>query len=325
MRLAPDLAGPVSGVALGVVLGPNGLAVLTPRILDLIDPVVPVALATVGVLAVLNAPALDRTHLPAAGRGLVEGLVTTTLVTAGIAALGLALTPTAPVWVLATVAGCSALIASTAPAAVAVLAAALALAVAGTSAPFDWPVLVQASAIASVMAATGWLLISRQASPAERGVSMVATLLLIGGAADYLGVPALLAGAIAGLCWRRAVSVREIVLVDLSALRPSVATVLLLIAGARMPFTLDVVWLAMGYALLLVVSEIVLAIGKGSERADTSERHAQLPSLLLALVPAIVAARALGTDLAPTLGMVALGTLLSRLLRATWPVRIERA
>src|SRR5688572_25278740 len=50
-----EYAGALSLLALGAMLGPAGLGVLTPQLLTLIDPAVPVGLTALGVLSALDA------------------------------------------------------------------------------------------------------------------------------------------------------------------------------------------------------------------------------------------------------------------------------
>ena len=70
---------------LGTVLGPGGLAVLTPAVLGVLDPVLPVAVAALGILA-----GLEFTRPAAPNRwsllrkASLESLLTGILVTAGI-------------------------------------------------------------------------------------------------------------------------------------------------------------------------------------------------------------------------------------------------
>jgi hypothetical protein len=97
-----------------------------------------------------------------------------------------------------------------------------------------------ATAAAIGCAVAGWLLL-RRASPMspQRGVT-IALLLLIGGAADYILVPALLAGLAAGLCWRLLGGVvQESVQRDIAYLRQPVLAILLLTAGTRMALSIE--------------------------------------------------------------------------------------
>src|SRR5205085_1634736 len=60
---------------------------------------------------------------------------------------------------------------------------------------------VQSVGVAMTIAGAGWLLVSRAATVMEQRVFIFATLLLLGGAADYLSLSALLAGLVAGVGW----------------------------------------------------------------------------------------------------------------------------
>ena len=66
-----DYAGAVSLIALGLALGPSGLRVLTPELLELIDPAVPVALAALGVLVGLESGPVERTTLKGSATAVI--------------------------------------------------------------------------------------------------------------------------------------------------------------------------------------------------------------------------------------------------------------
>ena len=61
--------------------------------------------------------------------------------------------------------------------------------------------MLQATGVTLVIAAAGWLLLSRSAPGTEQRVFVIALLLLLGGASEYLSLSALTAGLVAGFFW----------------------------------------------------------------------------------------------------------------------------
>ena len=61
----------------------------------------------------------------------------------------------------------------------------------------------QSLGVAGLLALAGWLLVLRASSVTERRVFATATLLLVGGAADFLAFSPLLTGLTAGVLWQR--------------------------------------------------------------------------------------------------------------------------
>ena len=196
----------------GVALGPEGLAILTPEILAVLEPAVPVALAVLGVTAVFE----FTEHGTFSRRAF---LVSSTAILA--TGLAIALRQRASAEALATVA--------------------------------------QAAAIAILLAGAGWILSSRGAPDQERRVFSIATLLLIGGVADYLSVSGLLLGWVAAGAWRvlRTTGAAEAGL-DAAYLQHPVMALLLVTAGARVIFSWPIALIAtvsvcVVFALVLVL------------------------------------------------------------------------
>lgn len=196
----------------GVALGPEGLAVLTPEVLAVMQPAIPVALAIIGVTAVFESPE----HGAFSRRAF--------------------------------------LISSTA-----ILATGLAIAL-RQSAPVDALVMAgQAAAIAVLLGGAGWILSSRGARDQERRVFSIATLLLIGGVADYLSVSGLLLGWAAAGAWRllRAPGAAEVRL-DAAYVQHPVMALLLVTAGARVLFSWQIALVAVSSACLVFAGVLVI-------------------------------------------------------------------
>jgi hypothetical protein len=191
----------------GMALGPQGLTVLTPALLELLEPAVPVALALVGVTAVLGSVA----HSTVSRRPPVLS----SLLIVGVG-LNLALQDD----------GVTGLIAVT-----------------------------QAAAIAILLAGAGWILCAPGSSVDERRVFSIATVLLLGGVADYRSVSGLLLGWVAAGTWRLAGTT------DLDGIRRDVAYVehpimalLLVTAGAHVIFSWQVAMIAGIAAVILFLA-----------------------------------------------------------------------
>jgi hypothetical protein len=185
------------------------------------------------------------------------------------------------------------------------------------------PLIAHTAAIAALMALAGWLLMTSPRSPIERRVFMVATLLLIGGASDYLAMPALFGGLVAGICWRRAgPGVRDTAYIDVTSLHQPLAALLLLVAGALAAFSLEVLALAVVFALLRVAGDAGVRLATGVSPGPVAARvMSPLSPLVLAVAPALTAVRAVGADLAPALAVVVAGTFLYRICQWAWMPR----
>jgi hypothetical protein len=196
----------------GVALGPEGLAVLTPEILAVIQPAIPVALAVLGVTAVFESPE----HGAFSRRAFL--LSSTAILATGLAT---ALRQRAPVDALEMVG--------------------------------------QAALIAILLAGAGWILSSRGASDQERQVFSIATLLLIGGVADYLSVSGLLLGWVAAGAWRllRTTGAAEVRL-DAAYVQHPVMALLLVTAGAQVLFSWQIALVAVSSVCLVFAGILVL-------------------------------------------------------------------
>ncbi len=323
----------------GMGLGPNGLGVLTANVRSLLDPALPVALAAMGVLAMLSigsAAGPERRWVFAA---TLEALVTAAVVAAGVIAVAQLALPTGAdrPWILALCAGVCASASSafasrrghaygTSGASLAerdVLAGILlggVLIAAVRPSPALSPVwlTIQATGVVVVIAIVGWLLLRGGTSEAEQGVFSAATLLLLGGAADYLSLSALAGGMIAGAIWRwSGGGPAERIERDVAHVQHPLVAFILVVAGAQVEFSSTVLVLAATYALLRTA--VKLATGRLVARATAGGSD---PGIARALVTpgvfgvafALNAARALGPDVSTLVSIAVLGTIASQLV-----------
>lgn len=310
-------AGALSLVAIGAGLGPAGLAILTPTVLGLLDPAVPVGLAALGVIAGLNLAAIRRGEARPAAAASVRSAVVGLTVAAGLLLLAPGLNvSSAPPGVLAVVAGVCAALSASSPAALPIVAGALALGWMRDGWLSGAWLTAHTAGMALAVALAGWLLLRRQQPDTDRRVFTVAMLLLIGGTADYLAMSALLGGLIAGVCWQRAGgAMPEAIAHDLAGLRHPLFAILLLIAGARTTMSPEVLALAIGYALLRGAGALAgRAVASGPPHAPET----RISAVLLAIAFALNALRAAGPEVAPVLAVVVVGTLISRLCEMVW-------
>jgi hypothetical protein len=294
-------------MALGAALGPSGLAVLTGRLLELIDPVIPVALASVGVLAGLEPGLLTQAGRRRPAVMAIYDVVVAAAVAGATFLLARVLqVEVATAWMVAGITGVCALAARSSNAIIPILIGGLALAWLRDGYPLAAWIVANAAAVAVACAAIGWLLLYRPSPDTEARVVTVAMLLLIGGAADYLAVSALLGGLVAGLCWRLAGgATRESVRRDVSFLRHPLLAVLLLTAGARIELTAVALALGVGYAVLGAVAARLSAAQISTIVSGSN---------VLAVALAVAALRAAGPDVALALAVVVIGTMLSQVL-----------
>ena len=286
---------------MGIALGGRGINLLTPAVLSLLDPVVPVALAAFGVLAGLGAgdrrPA-DRRLFVAASLGAVVTMLT---VSSGIAVVAFFAMSSIvrPFWTLILASGICAATSLTLPtgnrleprpavtrvielgALLPILAGGLVLAWlrAGSSAA-ALTLLAQASVITCALAGAGWLLLTRAASETEERVFAVSALLLVGGVADALSLSALFGGLIAGVFWWYAGRhPRDTISRDVLFVQHPLLVLVLLVAGARADLSAASLALGAVYLVLRVVGQ--LAAGEVARRAAGLEAPRDLGFHLL--------------------------------------------
>lgn len=332
---------------LGLGFGPQGLSLLTPGILGVIDPAVPVALAALGVVVGLGIPLRRKRDVRLFAAATIESLLTGVLVAGGTLAAAPFLTeiPELRTWMLALAAGVCASTSSAMPSIdgiargtaqrvkeldvrLPIVAGALLLALArGGSIQGALVLAAQAAAVALVIAVAGWLLLNDTSSDTEQRVFAVAALLLVGGVADYLALSALLSGVIAGAFWQVAGGpALEAIGRDIGYVQHPLVVILLLVAGAQVTFSADLVAIAVTYVLLRTAGKLL-----GGWAAKVSSGLA-LPDIGLHLTSpgifgvafAMNAVRAFGADLSALVTIVVLGTIGSQLVSALGQPREEQ-
>lgn len=265
-------------VPLGLLLGPWGAGVITLRALAYLDVVVSIALATLGVFVGIAAGtqqgALRRFVTASAAQATVTMLTVAAAIYILLNIWGL------PLGTSAGLAAISLGIAAAASAAPFVEDAdERARRIAARIADLDdmlpivagavvLPMLTEdhrnpAADIAITLAAgvgaglSGWLLFD-EARGAERGVFVVGTLALLGGAAAYIGASPLLAGMAAGFIWARTPGHTDrIAAKDLRKVEHPLVVLLLLIAGASLQPTPAGIWLLAPYVMFRTTGKLI--------------------------------------------------------------------
>jgi hypothetical protein len=185
---------------LGVAAGPHGLNLLSPSVLLLLDPLIVMALAMLGVFIGL------AIEVPRRQPGSPRPVAKTALAPAVLALIGAI--------IMAALRDASPL--------VQVLTA---LGIAG---------------VAIVVAYAGWLLVGQADSDREQQVFVIGSLLLIGGGAAYTSLSAVFAGLLAGIVWSSGGDLaRARIVQHLDYFQHPLLVVMLLVAGASITFSLE--------------------------------------------------------------------------------------
>jgi len=322
----------------GMGLGPLGINLLSPA-MPLLDPVVPVALAALGVLVGLglgNHRTDERRLLGAAG---LHALVTMLMVSGGIAVVALGVVPEDPrlFWTVVLISGICAATSLTLPSGdpleprtpvarvvelgvlVPIVAGGLTLAWLRAGSPLGAVTLVaQASGIILMLAAAGWLLLTAASSVPEERVFAVSALLLVGGVADALSLSAPFVGLLAGVFWRYAGQhPRESIRRDVLFVQHPLLVLVLLLAGARAQLSAAALALGAGYFVLRVAAQLtggMLArrVAGTSVPADLGQHL--LPPGVFGVAFALNAVSVIGADAAIAHAAVVVGTIGSELV-----------
>jgi len=315
---------PVLLLLCGVAAGPHGLAILTQPVLSFLDPAAPVALAVFGVLAAMRIQITGEEARRNATSAALQAAVAGTIVAGGF----LLVPPNVmtgepfPGWQVAAITlGIAAATSFDAEDCILpVVAGGLLLAFAReTSPPAALLTTLEATAIAALIAGSGWLLLSRASAGDEHRVSTVGSALLLGGAADYLSMSALLFGLTAGGCWSLANSaVREHIRRDIAYVAHSMLALVLVMAGAHAAFSVPILAVGVGYTVLRACGKLT-----GSWIAARIYPAGPGPTTQLLIAPgafgvafALNIVRAMGADFAPVLSIVVIGTVASAFIAA---------
>jgi len=315
----------------GAAAGPHGLAILTQPVLSFLDPAAPVALAVFGILAAMRIQTTDDEARSTVTTAALQAAITGTIV-AGAFLLVPASAATGeplPGWNVAAITlGIAAATSLDAEDCILpVIAGGLLLAFAREASSISALLItLEAGVIAAVIAGSGWLLLSRTSAVDEHRVSTFGSALLLGGAADYLSMSALLFGLTAGGCWRLANSaVREHIRRDVAYVGHSLLALVLVMAGAHAVFSVPVFAIAVGYT-------VVRASGKLTGRwiADRVFPADTRPTAQLLITPgafgvafALNVVRAMGSDFEMVLTVVVIGTVASSFIAALSRPEVE--
>jgi hypothetical protein len=266
----------------GMAVGPRGLSLLSATTLALLDPVVPVALAALGVLVGLSA-SVRRTDTPRTlAIATLAAAVTMLVVSAGFGVIAFTAMPAnaAAFWILIVTAGSCAATALTLPSEeslepqsaatrvielgviLPIVTGGLVLAWLRTGSPLSAVALVaQASAVTLALAAAAWLLLTRTTSETEERVFAVSALLLVGGAAAAFSLSALAGGLIAGGFWGLAGRhPRETLARDVLFVQHPLLVLVLLVAGAHVELSVPTLALGLGYIALRTAGQLAAGI-----------------------------------------------------------------
>jgi hypothetical protein len=329
---------------LGAALGPEGLAVLTPGVLRVIDPVLPVAIAALGILAGLEfTRSVAPNRLSLLHKASLESLLTGVLVAVGVW-LAIPASPesgVSSVWLVAVMTGLCASMSATLPdadpdrlrpaairmrdldALLPAVVGAVVLAFLHSLSPLaSLGLTVQATILALLISATAWLLLSDSSPSTEQRVFSIAALLLIGGIADYLALSALAGGLLAGLFWGSVGGVaRDCIERDVRYLRHPLVVLMLLAAGAKTTFTGWILILATAYLLLRVAGKLLggwLTRRVPGVAIPDSVGLTLLAPGVFGIAFALDAAAMMESSAASILSAVVLGSIGSQLLAALW-------
>ena len=329
---------------LGAAFGPLGLNVLSPGVLRVLDPVLPVAIAALGILA-----GLEFTRPAAPNRwsllrkASIESLLTAVLVALGIWLL-LPASPTfqaSDVWLVAVMAGLCASMSATLPdaepdrlrpaairmrdldALLPAIVGALVLTFLHSFSPLaSLGLAAQATILALLISAAAWLLLADTVPSTEQRVFSIAALLLVGGIADYLSLSALAGGLLAGLFWGYVGGVaRDCVERDIRHVRHPLIVLMLLTAGARTTFSWWILLFAIAYLLLRVAGKFLggwLAQRAPGVAIPGNVGTALLPPGVFGIALALDATSMMEPSASSILAATVLGSIGSQLLAALW-------
>jgi len=313
--LAPGAMPAALIVLLGSALGPSGVGLLSAAVLESLDPAMPVALAALGVFVGIGLNLRSAGDRRAFAAISIQAAITMGLVGAGVALLlpvwGTALE--SPAWfsgALLTICAADDLLA--------VLLGGATLAVLREPAPAAAAMLMlQATSVTLVIAAAGWILLSRSAPDTEQRIFVIALLLLLGGASEYLSLSALTAGLVAGFFWEAVGgSTRVAIRRDVTYVQRPLIMMILAVSGARLELTPVVLAIGFPYLVLRLVGTTA---GSAAARRLVPAWSATDTSLTLVspgivgLAFALNAVRAAGSD-ATIISIIVIGVIGSELL-----------
>jgi hypothetical protein len=303
-------------VLVGSALGPSGLGLLSAGVVESLDPAMPVALAALGVFVGIGLNLRSAGDRRAFAAISIQAGLTMGIVGAGVALLvpvwGAMLEP--PAWfngALLTICAADDLLA--------VLLGGATLAFLREPSPAAAAILMlQATSITLVIAAAGWILLSRSAPGTEQRIFVIALLLLLGGASEYLSLSALTAGLVAGFFWEAVGgSTRAAIRRDVMYVQRPLIVLILAVSGARLVLTPVVLAIGLPYLLLRFIGT---RAGSSAARRLVPAWSATDTSLTLVspgivgLAFALNAVRAAGSDAATLISVIVVSVVGSELL-----------
>lgn len=330
----------------GIAFGPEGINLLSRTTLTLLDPVMPVALAALGVLVGLGVGDRRTGDLRTLGAASLAAVVTMIVVSSGFIVAGLLTgSPFArSFWLLILISGICAATSLTLPADNAlerrspatriielgvllpIVAGGLLLAGLRAGTPAAAAILVaQACGVTLALAAAAWLLLTRASSETQERVLAVSALLLVGGVAAALSLSALFGGLVAGVFWRYAGRhPRETLRRDVLFVQHPLLVLVLLVAGARAELSPVMLALGVGYVGLRVAGQ--MAAGTAASRLIGANAPRDLglhllPPGVFGVGLALNAASVVGANASMLLSAVVLGTVGADLVAILVPPR----
>ena len=332
---------PVAALLLvGMALGPQGVGVVPPSALDFLDLGVTFAAAVIGVLLGLAVGVGHGHRVIVLATAILEGGLTVAAVAIGLPFIAGIFMPTERAdswWQFAMFAGLCAAPSLTVPTGgtadsnasrsrVVEMEGLFAIVGGGLMLAFvregdlssTLSLTAQATLAILVLATAGWLLLTSASSDTEQRVFTVAMLLLVGGAAEYLSLSALLTGVVAGVFWQRiGGEARESISRDAAFLQHPLLVMLLIVAGARAEPTVGTLGVALGYIFLRAAGKaggnLIARYGAGASIARDLGPQLLSPGVV-GVAFALNALDAVGPAASTVFTAVVLGTIGSDLL-----------
>ena len=177
-------------------------------------------------------------------------------------------------------------------------------------------ILLMAQAIGAVLllAVAVWLLVGSATTDIERRLFTIAAVMVVGGAADYLSLSALLGGFVAGAAWHALDgAARDALRADAHYVRQPFLAMVLVLAGANAHLSAEAIALAGLYAFARAAGKLIgaaLASRVALNMPSGVGRRLLSPGVF-GVAFALNAHRAAGPGLALALDVVVLGTILA--------------
>jgi len=178
-------------------------------------------------------------------------------------------------------------------------------------------VLLTAQAIGAVLllAVAAWLLVASATSDTERRLFTIAAVMVVGGAADYLSLSALLGGFVAGAAWHGLDGpARDALREDVRYVRQPFLAMVLVLAGANAHVSAPAIALAGVYAFARAAGKLtgaMMAVRVAPRGMPAGVGRLLLSPGVFGVAFALNALRAAGPGLALALDVVVLGTIVA--------------